>query len=200
MISRWIRSWYGRFLSPPVDVLRRLGVRPAALTFLGLTAEIAAGALLALDHWAAGVSALIAGQVLDSLDGELARRTGQDSPLGGFLDSISDHYGDMAVYLGLLWHFLQRGAQLEPLLIFLALFGSVFGSHVRSRAGMAGVDTKRVGLFTRFERTVVILAGIVFNQLTIALIVLAFFTNFSALQRVVYTLRTDRARQSMARG
>ncbi len=192
MVSRWIRTWYGGILAPSLRGLQRLHINPDSLTVAGLLAEVAAGLLLAFNQLTWGLGALLLGQAFDTLDGELARLSHTASPLGGFLDSICDHYGDLAVYLGLLWYFLQQDARLQVVLILLSLFGSVFGSHVRSRAGMAGVDTKEVGIFTRFERTLVIAAGILLHQWTIALGVLAVLTNLSALQRVIYTLRASR--------
>lgn len=197
MLSRWIRTWYGGILAPSLHGMQRLRVSPNALTIAGLAAQILAGLLFAANQFMWGLAALLVGQAFDTYDGELARLSATASPLGGFLDSVCDHYGDLAVYLGLLWQSLASSAHTQTVLIVLALFGSVFGSHVRSRAGMAGVDTKQVGIFTRFERTLVIVAGILLHQLTIALWVLAAFTNLSALQRVVYTLRAARRDSSI---
>ncbi len=167
-------------------------VTPNALTLAGLGAHILAGALLALGHMWAGVAALLLGQIFDTLDGELARQQGGSAPFGAFLDSICDHCGDFAVYLGLTLHLMQTDARLDVVLIVVALFGSVFGSQVRSRAGMLGINTKEIGVFTRFERTVVLVAGILTNQLTVALGVLGVFNNLSALQRILYTVREAR--------
>ena len=190
MLSRWIRSWYGNILSPPLLVFEKLGIRPNTLTIGGLLAHAIAGALFASGQMAWGTGAIVLGQSLDTLDGELARR-GTASPFGAFLDSICDHLGDLAVYLGLLWHVLTMNGRTEVVLIVVALFGSVFGSQVRSRAGMLGIDTKAIGIFTRFERTLVLIVGILVNQLTIALWILAVFNNLSALQRIVYAVRAS---------
>ncbi len=200
MLSRWIRTWYGKVLEPFLQVLEKLGIRADALTLGGLFAHILAGILFAYHELGWGVAAVLAGQVLDTFDGELARRGVADSPFGGFLDSVCDHLGDFAVYLGLLLHFLSTNSHLEIVLIAFALFGSVFGSHVRSRAGMAGIDEKKIGIFTRFERTLVLAVGILVNRLTIALWVLAIFNNFSALQRIIHAVRAERRRPSAAEG
>ncbi len=199
MLSRWIRSWYGGVLSPFVWAFEKLRITPDELTVAGLLAHVVAGLLFGLDVMPWGVAALLLGQALDTFDGQLARATGYASPFGSFLDSICDHLGDFAVYLGLLWLYLAMNHHIEVLLIVAALFGSVFGSHVRSRAGMAGIDTRTVGAFTRFERTLVIAVGILVNQLTIALWVLAVFNNFSALQRVIYALRAAHGKPSTVR-
>lgn len=192
MLSRWIRTWYGKLLSPFVWVLERSGATPDELTAAGLAANVGAGILFALNQMAWGLAALLVGQLLDTFDGELARTRAGVSPYGAFLDSICDHLGDFAVYLGLLWHYLGINGHAEVMLIAVALFGSVFGSQVRSRAGMVGIDTKAIGAFTRFERSLVIAAGILLNGLTIALWVLAIFNNLSALQRIVYAVRAAR--------
>ena len=165
-----------------------MGIHPDLLTVGGLLAEVIAGMLFATNQMNWGLGILLVGQLLDTFDGELARLSQSASPYGGFLDSICDHYGDLAVYLGFLWHFLDSNGRVEIMLVVVALFGSVFGSHVRSRAGMAGVDAKGIGLFTRFERTLVIALGILLHELGIALWVLAALTNFSALQRIIYAL------------
>ncbi len=200
MLSGWIRTWYGRVLDPAVCALEKMRATPDMLTVAGLIAHIAAGIAFAFSGFGWGLGALLLGQTFDTFDGELARKQGEDSPFGGFIDSMCDHLGDFAVYLGLLWHFLGLNERTEVILIAFALFGSVFGSHVRSRAGMAGIDEKKVGVFTRFERTLVIAIGILIKQLTIALWILAVFNNFSALQRLLYALRTGRNKPSPARG
>lgn len=65
----------------------------------------------------------------------------------------------------------------------------MFGSHVRSRAGMVGIDTKSIGIFTRCERIFILVIGILTSKLTLVLWILAIFNSFSALQRVIYTIR-----------
>ncbi len=200
MLSRWIRTWYDGVLSPFVWAFEKIGITPTELTIAGLLAHVLAGVLFGLNEMGWGLAALLLGQAPDTFDGLLARATGDSSPFGSFLDSVCDHLGDFAVYLGLLWHFLGMNRYIEVLLIVVALFGSVFGSHVRSRAAMAGIDTKAVGAFTRFERTLVIAVGILVNQLTIALWVLAIFNNFSAVQRILYALRATRGKPHSAQG
>ncbi len=197
MLSRWMRTWYGKVLSPLVWVLRKSGATPDMLTGAGLLAHVAAGILFALNQLGSGLAALLLGQLLDTFDGELARTSAAVSPYGAFLDSICDHVGDFAVYLGLLWHYLGMNSHTEVFLIAVALFGSVFGSQVRSRAGMVGIDTKAIGAFTRFERSLVIAAGIVLNHLTVALWVLAIFNNVSALQRTAYVVRAARRKPAV---
>jgi phosphatidylglycerophosphate synthase len=192
MISRWIRTWYGAVLRPFLSFVARLGITASMLTVASLFVVMIAGILLASGKTILGAWILLFAGFLDGIDGELARITEVKSPFGGFLDSICDHCGDLAIYLGLLLPSLRRDAFLEVILIFIALFASVFGSHVRSRAGMLGIDTKTIGLFTRCERIFILVIGILIGKVTIGLWALAIFNSFSALQRVIYTIRVSR--------
>lgn len=54
---------------------------------------------------------------------------------------------------------------------------------------MLGIDTKDTGLFTRFERIVILLLGLFTDRVTGALWALAVFNNFSTFQRIIYVLR-----------
>ncbi len=191
MISRWVRTWHSAVLRPLLEPVARWGITANMLTIASLVIVIIAGILFAFSQTTLGAWMILLGGLLDSLDGELSRMTDADSRFGGFLDSICDHCGDFAMYLGLLWLYLQRGATVEVALIFVAMFASVFGSHVRSRAGMAGIDTKTIGVFTRAERTLVLVIGILIGKINIALWILAIFNSLSALQRVIYTIRSS---------
>lgn len=200
MISRWVRTWHDALLEPFLSVLMRLGITANLLTILSLILVAVAGILLAFGNPIWGASILMLGGFLDGIDGSLARFTGDKSPFGGFLDSVCDHCGDFAIYLGLLAASVRRNDSAEILLLFVAMFASVFGSHVRSRAGMMELDTKTVGLFTRFERIFLLFICILLGKITIALWGLAIFNSFSAVQRVIYTIRAYHQRETYIQG
>src|SRR5207237_9492832 len=60
-------------LAPVVGLLARLGVSPDAVTWSGLVVTVAGAILLALGHFRWGALVALAGGLLDSLDGALAR-------------------------------------------------------------------------------------------------------------------------------
>lgn len=103
MLSRWIRTWYGALLKPLLNFMARLGITANMLTIASLLVAILAGLLFATGKTILGAWVLLFAGFLDGIDGELARVTGIKSPFGGFLDSICDHVGDFAIYLGLLF-------------------------------------------------------------------------------------------------
>ncbi len=192
MLSRWIRTWYGRLLKPFLLFLASFGITPAMLTIGSLLLMLVSGFVFSQNHLFIGGVFLLLGGLLDGIDGELARMTNHATKFGAFLDSICDHLGDFALNLGLLWLYLGKRASAEVVLIVVALFGSVFGSLVRSRAAMVGIETKDVGLVTRFERILLLLLGIFTGWITVALWILAVLNNLAALQRILYVVRVSR--------
>lgn len=162
------------------------------LTIVGLAFAAVAGILASQGLLICAALALILAGLFDALDGELARQSATETPFGAFLDSVTDHYGDFAVYFGIGWLTLQAGDKLTVLWVLAAMFGSVVGSHIRSRAGMLGLDTKGVGFFTRGERILVFVIGFFTGFVTTAVAVLAVAHNLSALQRLVYIARRAR--------
>ncbi len=100
MIDKALREPKESLLSPLVrGPLRR--VHPTTITVVAAVVGLAAAGAawqgaywLALGLWAAN-------RLLDGLDGTLARLTGQQSDLGGYLDIVLDHVIYVAVPLGL---------------------------------------------------------------------------------------------------
>jgi CDP-diacylglycerol--glycerol-3-phosphate 3-phosphatidyltransferase len=120
-------------------------------------------------------------------------------PYGAFLDSTVDRYSEGLVYLGLLVFFLGQHQTVQPVLILLALAGSFLVSYVRARAQSLGF-TCEVGILARPERVVIIVAGLLLDGivghhvvLTLALVILAVGTNFTAVQRIWVVWQQNRA-------
>jgi len=184
MLSRLLRIWSPDLLRPIIRLLMRARITPNQLTLAGLVLAIIAGVLAAIGSLSLAALVLLLSGFLDALDGELARQSDSQTPFGAFLDSISDHYGDFAVYLGIAWQMQRSGEHATVLLTLVAMFGSLVGSQIRSRAGMMGLDTKDVGIFTRAERIIVFVLGLLTGFLMPAIALLAFANNLSALQRL----------------
>lgn len=167
--------------------IARTGLSPNALTLCGFLATAGVAYVLALGHERVAGLLLIPVALLDALDGALARLTGKATAFGAFFDSTLDRFAEIALYLGLLY--LYRGAVLEMVLIYLAITGSLMVSYARARAEGLGIECK-VGLFTRLERLAVLVVGLILEQTLLALIVLAIFSNLTALQRIWHVRKT----------
>jgi CDP-diacylglycerol--glycerol-3-phosphate 3-phosphatidyltransferase len=124
----------------------------------------------------------------------MARLLGQPTKFGAFVDSVTDRWSEMLIFLGLLYYYLQRGdpaAALVCILVFIATMGSVMVSYTKARAEALGFDCN-VGLLTRMERYLVLAPGLLLNLPVVALWVIAVLANVTALQRALYVRRQAR--------
>jgi len=71
---------------------------------------------------------------------------------------------------------------------------SLLVSYTRARAEGVGLTCK-AGLLTRFERLVIFIAGLIFNQIIWALWIIALLAGITAIQRIWVTWRADQATQ-----
>jgi CDP-diacylglycerol--glycerol-3-phosphate 3-phosphatidyltransferase len=181
-----------RITRPTLRFLSRTGLKPDVLTFLGLAINIGAACLIAIHQFlAAGIFILLAG-LFDLLDGALARFIGQSTKFGAILDSVTDRISEAAIFCGLLVWYMSTGADLEIVLVFAALVGSLLVSYIRARAEGAGLECK-VGLFTRAERVIVLALGLMLNQVYIALWILVLFVYVTVVERMIYLGRKTKA-------
>jgi phosphatidylglycerophosphate synthase len=108
--DRFVLRFIKVYLSAPVStILVRMmpDVRPTVLTFFAASLGICGGIAFGLGFaWAGGLLAAAA-QVLDGVDGQVARLTGRESTLGAFLDSVLDRYMDFSLIFGMLIHCLR---------------------------------------------------------------------------------------------
>jgi CDP-diacylglycerol--glycerol-3-phosphate 3-phosphatidyltransferase len=187
------RQWAQGIADPIAELLARLGFTPNTLTLIGFLMNLAVAVVLSRGEMRWGAVAFFLAGVFDGLDGTLARKIGQASRFGAFLDSTMDRLSEAAVFLGLLVWYTGRGAKQEIVLIYATIVGSLMVSYSRARAEGLGMDCK-VGLLTRMERFVVLFIGLALEQVTITLWVMAILVNFTALQR--QKQRTGRARKT----
>jgi len=185
-LTDWAHEWVANTFAPVARLLTQWKVSPNTITICGAVLSMCAGAILALGHWGAAIAVMVVAGLLDGIDGLLARQAHQTSRFGAFLDSVLDRWSDSALFIGLLvWH-TRAGMQLPAILAGIALATSLLVSYTRARAEGVGAKCSR-GLFTRLERFIVLVAGLVFNQMSIALGVIAALSAFTAIQRIVHT-------------
>ncbi len=193
-----IRHALGEYLTRPiVRTLSNTGVTPNMLTTGGFLLSLGAAAIIALGHlFAGGLLVLFAG-AFDMLDGALARAKGQSTALGALLDSTLDRLSAAALLFGVLFFCTQKAYQPEILLVYVALAGSLLTSYVMARSEGLGLKCE-VGLFTRAERVIVLALGLIFNQVVIALSIVAVFAFVTVGQRLLYLWQKNKKKAQHA--
>ena len=192
-----MRVWFRWYYGPIATFLNRLGIRPNTVTLVGLAGTVGCAVLIALGHmtWA-GILLLIMGPV-DAMDGALARLRNEASAWGAFVDSVTDRYSELVLFLGFLVYYMLHPNATGVLLAYLAAAGSVLVSYVKARADASKLDAN-VGLLTRVERYLVLIPGLIFNLPMVVLVIIAIFANFTALQRILRVRRDAYRRLSQS--
>ena len=185
MLTQWLRKVTRGITIPIAGFLGRIGVSPNTLTLLGCLLTIGVAVVISRGYLRLGGICLIVAAAFDGLDGTLARQTGRPTKFGAFLDSVLDRVSDSVVLLGLAWWYMTQPGLTEEILAYVATFGSLMVSYARARAEGIGVECK-TGLFTRVERSVVLIAALILGLVPIALWLLAIGTVLTAIHRVVY--------------
>jgi len=175
-------------VQPLVRLLARLGVAPNTLTLIGLLLNAGVGLIIAAGYPRVGGILLLFTSGFDLLDGALAKATGRKTKFGAFLDSTLDRYSEAAVLFGLLWLSVQRSLTLDIFLVYVVIVGSLLVSYTRARAEGLVLQC-RVGWLGRPERIIVLSLGLILNLIPVALVILAVFTHFTALQRMAHVWR-----------
>lgn len=191
MVTNLARAWGARIVEPIARFFGSIGLTPNALTWLGLLLTAAVSILLATGPMPLAGGLLIVTLGFDALDGTLARLTGATSRFGAFLDSTLDRWAEVILYGALIWRFLKVDNDRGVMLAAAAMATSLLVSYTRARAEGVGIQCKE-GLLTRFERLVILIAGMITGQIIGALWIIAILAGFTALQRIWVTWKIDR--------
>lgn len=184
----FMRALFKGVLDPMAGFLNRIGLTPNTMTMIGLVGHAIAAVFLFRGQMLVGGLIILVMAPIDALDGTMARLRGEPSAFGAFVDSVTDRYSELLLFLGLLLHYLQEGDWAASGLIYLAAAGSVLVSYVRARAEALGYEAQ-VGILTRLERYVVLVPSLVFNFPKIGIGIIAFMANITAFQRIIHVRR-----------
>lgn len=188
MLSETVRKQSRKFLEPIARFISGTGVSPNVVTVTGFLLMVVVAFVLASGHLFWGGILITAFGLFDGIDGLLARMMRRTSRFGAFLDSTLDRFSEAVIFLGIFIYFIGQNQQVELVLIYFTVVGSLMVSYARARAEGIGVPLKD-GLFTRFERLFLLVVGLLFNQVSIVLWLLAVLTNLTAVQRMYLVWR-----------
>ena len=199
MITAWFRKAFRWILEPVTALLAKLGVSANALTLFGSLLNVGVAVIIATGRLQLGGILLVIAAGFDAADGTLARRTNHATHFGAFLDSVMDRVSESAVLLGIAWWTMAQGNQVATILTYVSIVGSLLVSYTRARAEGIGAECK-VGLFTRVERCVLIVLGLI-SKLVVPLVwVLAIGTTLTVIHRMWHVWTTVGKAESAAIG
>jgi len=188
MLAR-LRPFYNKIIAPIGNLSCRLGFTADLWTIISLLFAIAAGYLLSLDHYWAGLGLGIVMYLADGLDGATARASGKVSGFGTVFDHTIDRYAEFILIGGLL-----IGGGISPFAAILAISGMIMASYVRAKAeASAGILDCTVGIAGRAEKLILLFLGIVFLGVNLAnlaeytFIIIGIISHITAIQRLWFT-------------
>lgn len=211
LLPRWLRHGYDAATQPIARSLVTAGITPNLITTVGTGILVASGVAFAAGSVRLGGLLVLLSGVCDTLDGKVARASGQVTPFGAFYDSTLDRVGESALFAGIALYFVSGGVPsgLVPLAVFSAVAALATGllvSYARARAEGLGLECK-VGFAQRAERilalgvpTLLFAAGPEGRLLLAIVILLAGIAAVTVVQRVVHVYRETRSRPTGAGG
>ncbi len=161
--------------------------------------------MLVLPLWTAGAFVAL-GDLLDYLDGELARKQGSSSREGAIFDAVLDRYTDFLVigaltyltavildpqrdlYIGKMTFMTSETALLLGL---AALLGSALTPYIRAKTEAEGKKSI-VTIGDRSWRNRILVVGLFAGQPVWTLAAIAAVANFSAIRRLAYAMGNER--------
>ena len=163
MLERF-RQFWSNVWAPLGDLFLKWGIKPDWVTWVG-TIGVSAAALwfFPRGQFFVGVLVITAFVFSDIIDGYMARKSGQSSKWGAFLDSTLDRFADAAVFGGLVLYYAGDKPKADlgdpRIYLYLSLACLVLGSltsYARARAEGLGMTAKG-GIAERSDRLVSIL-------------------------------------------
>lgn len=202
LVTKSVERVFYAATNPIAEWLLRIHVHPNTLTTIGALLVTVSAVAFAFGAVRSGGALLLLSGVVDTFDGQVARRGGMVSKFGAFYDSTLDRVGDGATFIGIAVYLLHAPGvawRIETaVLCMIAVLSSLLVSYARARAEGLGLDCS-VGLVQRAERLIAVgvpsvlvgpgPGGIV---LQVIVAVLALLSTITVVQRFLYVYRITR--------
>jgi phosphatidylglycerophosphate synthase len=177
-------------------IFSKLGPSPNQYTLNSIAFGIFCFVSLVFRNFILALIFFLISAILDFVDGAVARYSGKVTKVGAYLDTISDRFVEGLIFLGILSLPLPKFIIEAKYWIFLSFFGSLMTTYAKAAAKekeLVAQELKK-GFFGRGERmfllSIIFFLGI-FNQnlMIYPISLLAIFTNFTAIQRIILALK-----------
>jgi CDP-diacylglycerol--glycerol-3-phosphate 3-phosphatidyltransferase len=175
---------YRKFSRPLAKFLASFDVSPTSITLIATFIGIFAGYLITVGKFYESIIVIFLSQILDCADGDLARISGRVTARGAYLDRMFDRFVDAALIIGI----IAINPEEYWLLGILAIVGSFGVSISRAMAEAEGVECK-VGVGGRDTRLLIIMFGLLLNQLYAMLVILIFLGFLTTAHRILHSIK-----------
>ncbi len=189
-----VRGWMNLFASF-LNTISGGRLSPNAVTVVALLMHLPIAYLIATNHfwWAAGL--LLVFGLFDALDGALARLQKRAGNAGMLLDATTDRMKEVLLYCGVAYSLVGSANPKLAVWAVAACGASLSVSYVKAKGETAVSDSNLTpneinrlfqdGLL-RFEiRMTILIIGLVVNQLAPAVIIIAIFSAYTAIDRLL---------------
>jgi CDP-diacylglycerol--glycerol-3-phosphate 3-phosphatidyltransferase len=185
-----------RYAAVHLDRLTHRRLTPNRVTLIGVGMHVVIAALIGIGYFPIAALLLIIFGLFDTLDGELARLQGRSSSQGMLLDASTDRFKEVLLYTGIAYALAMAGKPWPLVWVVAACGASICVSYVKAK-GEAALATSGVqlghhelnrlfsdGLATFEIRIVLLIIGLLINQLPIVLFIIAILASYTAIQRL----------------
>ena len=187
--------FYMKIIARLLNTATRGRLSPSAITIIGAAAHIPIALAIAGGRLTLAAVLLIIFGLFDALDGETARLQNRESSRGMLLDATTDRMKEVFLYTGVCYYFIASEVPYLTPWVVLALGGSILVSYVKAKgeaavasSGLSAAKVNRLfqdGLI-RFEvRMGLLVAGLLFDRVGIAVVIIALGAWMTALDRLI---------------
>lgn len=153
MLDTETRQIKNRLLNPLLPIASRL--TPIQLSAVGLIVAVICGVFLARGHYAIGFILWWVNRAFDGIDGIVARETGQQTDLGGYIDIMFDFAAYGIVPFALVW----ANSETANWMALAFLYGTFYINTASWMYLSAILEKRNQGASARGETTSVSIPG-----------------------------------------
>lgn len=189
-----VRTWM-KHIARGLNFLSGGKLSPNTVTIVGLLAHIPIAWLIATDHYWWGAALLVVFGLFDALDGELARLQKRASSAGMLLDASTDRMKETLLYCGAAFSLIYSSRPIFAVWAVAACGASLCVSYVKAKGETAisggnftpnEINSMFKDGLLRFEiRMSIMVIGLVSGRLALAVVVIALFSTFTAIERLI---------------
>lgn len=185
-----------RRIAKILDTATKHKITPNSVTWFGFAMHLPIAYLIATGDFIWAAILLVIFGLFDTLDGELARLQNRVTNNGGFLDASTDRLKEVLLYSGTAYYFATTAHPKYAALAVAACGASLSVSYVKAKgeAVIGSLKNKipytqlnRIfsdGFFPFEVRMVVLIVGLLANQLAAAVLVVVIGSTITVFQRI----------------